>query len=895
MALSLEGRKHSRGGGAQASPAGGRRSRSPRRRSRVAVVAALATVAVLTTPGTASASLAEVGPTADNGYPAWYRDASGLTLRLCDDPASGCTMAEVPNPNAPVSFPENYAGEAFYFAAASESASYEAALEAAFVNGAAAVGENIVFSRVRIRLDGLVTGETYHITHPYGVLDLVAQAGKDGGTINYTDDGGCLQTPCDYQTTLDHFVGDQSATSMNFLTRVGFDPTAAQEGAEIGDPLTPTEVQGSPFDTNLFRVEGPNAGGPGVDVFEETRFTIEGQVYGPTDPNRPSTPDLAAASDSGRSSIDNITTVTTPTFTGTAPAGSPVELIVGGAVVGTIAADLEGRYSVAPDAALTAGNKAVRVRIPNPAYDPEVDPEAPPTLESGVLNMQIDQSAPTVTIGSPRPTNGTIDNTPTFVFSTNEVGATMECQLTRGAVVAAPYESCTSPLTYDEQPNGSYRFEVRATDLAGNVTNPAASHSWFIGPVVVAPGAPGTPTATGGDAQATVSWTAPTSGDPVESYTVRAFAENGTQVSGSATTTGTSATVTGLTNGTPYTFDVVAANAGGSATSARSGPVTPAAPVIAPGAPTIGTVTPGNASATVTWSAPTTGGDPTSYSVQVLNSAGTLQRTVSGIAATATSTTVTGLTNGTSYRFRVRGVNAAGNGALSAQSVTVTPSAATAAPVVTSRSPVDGETGVAVGANVTATFSVPVTGVRGGTTNPSFELRRVSNNARVGAAVSYNATTRTATLNPGANLAAGVQYTATLVGGATTIRSTTGAVPLATQSWTFTTAAQTATVPARPAAPVATAGVAGGAITASATWTAPADGGSPITGYRIRALRMSTTGTVLQTITSAVQPAAARSITMTLPQTGNYRFTVQAINAVGNSQQSPRSNQVAGR
>ena len=58
---------------------------------------------------------------------------------------------------------------------------------------------------------------------------------------------------------------------------------------------------------------------------------------------------------------------------------------------------------------------------------------------------------------------------------------------------------------------------------------------------------------------------------------------------------------------------------------------------------------------------------------------------------------------------------------------------------------------------------------------------------------------------------------------------------------------------------------------------------------------MSAAGAVLATTTSAVQPATARTLVMTLPVAGNYRFTVQAINAIGNSQQSLRSNLVAGR
>jgi hypothetical protein len=104
-----------------------------------------------------------------------------------------------------------------------------------------------------------------------------------------------------------------------------------------------------------------------------------------------------------------------------------------------------------------------------------------------------------------------------------------------------------------------------------------------------------------------------------------------------------------------------------------------------------------------------------------------------------------------------------------------------------------------------------------------------------------------------------------------------------------------ATVPGTPGIGIATAGTAGGAITATARWAAPGTGGSPITGYVVRALRIAANGTVLSTTTSAVQPAAARLLTMTLPVNANYRFTVQAINAVGSGAQSARSNLVRGQ
>ena len=65
-------------------------------------------------------------------------------------------------------------------------------------------------------------------------------------------------------------------------------------------------------------------------------------------------------------------------------------------------------------------------------------------------------------------------------------------------------------------------------------------------------------------------------------------------------------TVTGLTNGTAYSFTVTATNGVGTGTaSSVSNSVTPAT---LPGAPTIGTATAGNAQATVTFTAPASNG-----------------------------------------------------------------------------------------------------------------------------------------------------------------------------------------------------------------------------------------------------------------------------------------------
>jgi hypothetical protein len=104
-----------------------------------------------------------------------------------------------------------------------------------------------------------------------------------------------------------------------------------------------------------------------------------------------------------------------------------------------------------------------------------------------------------------------------------------------------------------------------------------------------------------------------------------------------------------------------------------------------------------------------------------------------------------------------------------------------AAPTVSARTPGVNSTGVVAGSNVTATFSTAVTGVGAST----FVLKSPSG-AVIPAAVSYSADTRTATLNPAANLANDTKYTAALLGGTAAIRDAAG-TPLATTGWTFTT------------------------------------------------------------------------------------------------------------
>ena len=190
------------------------------------------------------------------------------------------------------------------------------------------------------------------------------------------------------------------------------------------------------------------------------------------------------------------------------------------------------------------------------------------------------------------------------------------------------------------------------------------------------PDAPTTVTATGGNAQATVSFTAPSSngGSEITSYTATSSPDD---ISATVTQAGSGdITVTGLTNETAYTFTVTATNAiGTSVASAASNSVTPVEPIV-PDAPTIVTATAGNAQATVSYTAPSSNGGSAITSYTATSSPGDITAAVN--QAGSGDITVTGLTNDTSYTFTVTATNAIGTSVASAASNSVTPASALA-------------------------------------------------------------------------------------------------------------------------------------------------------------------------------------------------------------------------
>jgi hypothetical protein len=379
--------------------------------------------------------------------------------------------------------------------------------------------------------------------------------------------------------------------------------------------------------------------------------------------------------------------------------------------------------------------------------------------------------------------------------------------------------------------NGTaYTFTVTARNAIG--TGLASSASAAVTPA----GPPGAPTniaATAGNGQATVSWTAPASnGSTITGYTVTSSPGGKT-----ATTTGAiTATVTGLTNGTAYTFTVTATNAKGTGpASAASAAITPTGP---PSAPTAVTATPGNTQAVVSWTAPASNGGSAITGYTVTSAPGAKTATTTG----ATTATVTGLTNGTAYTFTVTAKNAKGTSPASAASTAVTPAAPPGAPTAVSATAGNAQAAVSWIAP-SSTGGSPITGYT------------VTSNPGGLTATTTGALTATVT-----GLTNGTAYTFTVVA-----RNTASSGPASTAS-----NAVTPTGP--PGAPTSVAATAGNAQ-ATVSWTAPAsNGGSPITGYTVTSspggITASTTGATTATVSG-------------LTNGTTYTFTVTATNAKG--------------
>jgi hypothetical protein len=205
-------------------------------------------------------------------------------------------LSGLPDPTKPPSVgaspaESNFPDEVFWWSAeatiptsGTEEARLTLAQEAAFAGGEQIDGEQIAFGRVRIRASGLVPGERYRVTYPYGTRTFVAEAADRN--INFTRDIGC-GVPCDFSAPGGSDIGPP------FLQWDPDVPPAAPAG-HIGDPSVEHAIVGSPTGDNLFRIERVDADGNRLSLVGETRlFTLEGKIATGPDPSPGTPPQLS--------------------------------------------------------------------------------------------------------------------------------------------------------------------------------------------------------------------------------------------------------------------------------------------------------------------------------------------------------------------------------------------------------------------------------------------------------------------------------------------------------------------------------------------------------------------------------------------------------------------------
>jgi HD-GYP domain-containing protein (c-di-GMP phosphodiesterase class II)/predicted phage tail protein len=485
------------------------------------------------------------------------------------------------------------------------------------------------------------------------------------------------------------------------------------------------------------------------------------------------------------------------------------------------------------------------------------DGDSPTSAPSGPVIPAGVPSAPTGVIGTP----GNDQVSLSWTAPADDGGAPVTDYVVTpsiGGVAQTPTEfpSVATTESVGGLANGSaYTFTVVAINSAGD--SPASSPSAAVTPATI-PAAPTGVSGLSGDTQVTLSWTAPSSdgGSPVTGYQVIPSIGGVAQTPTNFPSAATTESVGGLTNGTSYTFTVVAINsAGDSPASSPSAAVTPAT---TPSAPTGVTGVPGDSQVTLSWTAPALdGGSPVTGYI-VVPYLGVASEPPTTFSSTATTETIGGLTNGSTYTFVVTAINGAGDSPASVASSGITPATVPTAP--------SGVTGLSGNGDVALSWSAPSD--NGGATITGYLVTP----SIAGVAQSPTFFGSPSTAETVGSLTNGTAYTFTVVG-----INSAGDSPASSPSAAITPA----TVPTAPSGVTGTAG--DGQV--SLSWTAPAsDGGAAVTGYIVT----SYFNGVAQNATDFSSAATTETVDYLLDDHA-YTFTVVALNSAGSSPASAPS------
>ena len=376
------------------------------------------------------AELRAVGPIdVTNGYPVWFQDSNSVALEACLDLLDPLCLQPIPapNPQQPVSFPNNFPEEVFWWTGdatitlpSGGTASLILAMEGAFANAAVIPGDQVTFGRIRVNMDTPVTG-IYTITHPFGTMVVnvtdqalgIKNAGVDVGLGGAPFTGVIDPASNDLETI---FTPD----TYNFgpylrWTDPDFPVVDQVSGRRyMGNPNIPHIVTGSPLGNNFFRVVGPvgsNIGGIGIDTIETNLFSVSGKILGLGVAPFPSASITAVVG----TPVNIAVTVTNLTAVAVSFVNTPIS------ITGTNAAD----FTV-----LLAGNTCTGATLVAP------DPNAAPPVAAGTCTFNV-QFSPAATATATRTATVTITSDNPATAPSVSVSLTGTAKYTVSPVVSA--------------------------------------------------------------------------------------------------------------------------------------------------------------------------------------------------------------------------------------------------------------------------------------------------------------------------------------------------------------------------------------------------------------------------------------------------------------------------
>ncbi|MDP3515768.1 MAG: Ig-like domain-containing protein, partial [Pseudohongiella sp.] len=328
-----------------------------------------------------------------------------------------------------------------------------------------------------------LTGLTVDTTAPSAPTVVITEDANNDGFINTAE----LSGDVDVEVTLPSglVAGDiinvSNGTTTNTVTLTGGQVTAGKITTSFTAPSSGTALTVTATATDI----AGNVSSQGSDS-----ATVD-----TTAPSAPSAPDLQAASDTGSSSTDNITSDNTPTFTGSGgTSGDTVTLFANGTQVGTAVVDGSGNWSIT-SSTLTDGSYSITAKYTDPAGNQSA-------ASTALTPVVIDTTAPSAPsapdlqaasdTGSSDTDNITSDNTPTFTGSGGTAGDTVTLFANGTEVGTATVDGSGNwSVTTSTLSDGSYSITAKYTDPAGN----QSAASTALTPVVIDTTAPSAPSA----------------------------------------------------------------------------------------------------------------------------------------------------------------------------------------------------------------------------------------------------------------------------------------------------------------------------------------------------------------------------------------------------------------